>query len=120
MFDWLKSKLEREQRERLYPESLYVVTVSSTEVSCQKPDGRIETIAWDDLQAVVVETNDTGPWWTDIWWILSGTQSWCVVPQGATGEDELIEKLQTLPGFEIKGMNSTENRRFVCWQAKPD
>ncbi|MDQ3813865.1 MAG: hypothetical protein M3347_07920, partial [Armatimonadota bacterium] len=69
--------------EGLDPESRYIVTVSETEVSCQHPDGLIETVRWDDLRAVVIETNDSGPWLADVWWILVGTQSGCVIPQGA-------------------------------------
>jgi hypothetical protein len=69
------------------------------------------------------ETNDSGPWGADVWWILVGNapESGCVYPNGATGEQEALEALQRLPGFDngqfIEAMTSTENARFVCWQA---
>jgi hypothetical protein len=36
-------------------------------------------------------------------------------PQMATGEDAGLERLRLLPGFEMRGMNSAENARFICW-----
>ena len=38
----------------------------------------------------------------DVFWILAGTStsSGCVIPQGATGDSALLERLQKLPGFD--------------------
>jgi hypothetical protein len=73
----------------------------------------------DDLASVYVETNDSGPWGTDVWWLLNdGTgQARVVFPQLATGEDAVLERLRQLPGVEVRGMNSGENARFRCWPA---
>lgn len=77
---------------------------------------------WDDLRAVVLETNDSGPLGTDVFWLLVGRDdnSQCAVPQGATGEMELLAKLQELPGFDseavVVGMRSTRNQHFPCWE----
>ena len=74
------------------------------------------------LDAVVVETNDTGPWDADVLWLLfgAGGSSGCVIPQGATGERELLGRLQSLPGFDnerlIAAMSCTDNQQFVCWR----
>ncbi|MCA9235363.1 MAG: hypothetical protein KDA44_07815 [Planctomycetales bacterium] len=73
----------------------------------------------------MVETNDSGPWQTDVFWLLIGqdVESGCVVPQGAIGAIELLERLQALPDFNndsfIAAMESTENKRFLCWEAAP-
>ncbi|MDB6074411.1 MAG: hypothetical protein JWO89_2051, partial [Verrucomicrobiaceae bacterium] len=44
----------------------------------------------------------------------------CIIPQGATGDGELLELLQTLPGFDsmalIDAMGSTECRQFLVWK----
>ena len=81
-------------------ENDFVVTVSDAEVSCKRPNGVVESVEWDDLKAVVIETTNEGPFVTDVYWLLIGTQSGCLIPQGAIGEDALIKKLQTLPGFD--------------------
>lgn len=100
------------------PESHFIVHVSDSEVSCQRPDGRIERVGWDDLQAVTVETTDVGPFAPDVFWILAGSSagSSCVIPHGATGAGTLLERLQQLPGFDneafIEAMASADNRQF--------
>jgi hypothetical protein len=70
-----------------------------------------------DLGAVQVETNDSGPWGADVWWLLEDKSGETKVsfPQLATGEEAALARLRLLPGFEIRGMNSGENARFVCW-----
>jgi len=98
------------------------VKVDERGVSCQHPSGEIESVAWDDLYAVVLETNDTGPWGMDMLWRLFGPEGAhaCVIPMGATGEIELLARLQALPGFDneqlIAAMSWTENQIFVCWR----
>ncbi|MCA9075570.1 MAG: hypothetical protein KDA93_11095 [Planctomycetaceae bacterium] len=110
-------------RQRLQPEASFVVTCDEESVVCQRPNGDKKQVRWDDLRAVLIETNDTGPWGTDVYWLLVGrdAQSGCVVPQGATGEEALLTQLQQLPGFDnealIEAMGSTENQKFLCWEA---
>ena len=102
------------------PEQAFVVTCSETEVRCRRPDGMVETVPWAELQAVLVETNDEGPFACDVFWILVGETGGCVIPQGATGEQALLERLQALDGFDnqalIDAMLSTFNQRFLCWK----
>jgi hypothetical protein len=111
-----------EDRPRLQPESQYVVWLSESEMSCTHPDGTTERVAWDDLQRVEIVTTDHGPFLPDVFWVLHGSEAGCVVPQGATGDRELLERLQQLPGFRneavIEAMPSTENRRFLCWEKR--
>jgi hypothetical protein len=95
-------------------------------VRCERPDGRVESVAWNDLEAVIVETTDEGPWAADVFWILARTNMamGCVIPQGATGEKALLERLQKLPGFDnkalIQAMGSTSNAKFLCWKKSAD
>ena len=103
----------------MQPEAAFGITLTDERIACCRPDGKVEAVAWDDLQGVLIETNDEGPIGTDVYWILAGKHSGCVIPQGATGEDALLARLQALPGFDndavIAAMSSTENQRFVCW-----
>jgi hypothetical protein len=107
----------------LYPECLFVVIVSDSEIINKRPDGVIERVAVKDLKEVVIETNTSGPWSADVWWLLTGAtpDTSCAYPGGATGEQALLQWLQRLPGFDdknvIAAMGSTSNARFVCWRA---
>jgi len=109
-----------DDRHRLLPESLYVVQLSESAVSCTHPDGTIESVTWDDLQQIEIVTTDQGPFLPDVLWVLQGSEVRLMVPQGATGESELLERLQQLAGFwneaVIEAMSSAENRRFLCWK----
>jgi len=106
----------------LLPEFNFKVRVSDSEVRCARPDGKEECVSWSELGAVIIETNDSGPGGTDVYWLLvgDGARSGCVIPQGADGEPELFERLQRIPGFDneavIEAMKCVENRRFLCWQ----
>lgn len=104
----------------LEPESRFVVRISDTEVACERPDGKTERVGWNDLQRVEILTTSDGPMAPDVFWLLHGTDGGCAIPQGATGERALLERLQALPGFDngqvIEAMGSTSDRRFLCWQ----
>jgi hypothetical protein len=109
-----------ERRARLEPESRFIVRLSESEVVCERPDGRVERVTWSDLQKVEVVTTSEGPMVPDVFWVLHGTTEGCAVPQGATGDEELLHRLQALPGFDngavIEAMLCIEDRRFLCWQ----
>ena len=104
----------------LEPESRFIVRISDTEVACERPDGKTERVGWSDLQRVEILTTSEGPMVPDVFWILHGTNGGCAIPQGATGERALLERLQALPGFDngqvIEAMGSTSDRRFLCWE----
>lgn len=107
-------------RAKLMPESLFVIQMNDLQVSCHRPDGTIECVRWDDLQRVSVLTTNDGPWAPDVFWLLHGEHGGCLIPQGATGDTELLERLQQLPGFDNKvfmnAMGSTEEAIFTCWE----
>jgi hypothetical protein len=104
----------------LEPESRFIIRLSDSEVVCERPDGKVERVGWSDLQKVEVVTTADGPFAPDVFWVLHGTSGGCAVPQGATGDKELLERLQALPGFDdqafIEAMSSISDRRFLCWQ----
>jgi hypothetical protein len=102
------------------PEARFVVEVTEAdEIVCRAPDQPERRIKMSDLGAVYVETNDSGPRGADVWWLLNDRegQTKVVFPQMATGEAAALERLRHLPGFEVKGMNSVQNARFLCWQS---
>ena len=117
---WIKSNFGGASEAGTDPEAAWVVSLSDEGVSCVRPNGVVEAIGWDDLKKVIIVTTDEGPFAADVMWLLLGEKSGCMIPLGATGEDQLIERLQTLPGFDneamIEAMSSTSNRKFVCWE----
>lgn len=102
------------------PEAAVVVTIDDEGVSCRRPGGLVESVEWSDLRAVLLMTNSLGPFVCDVFWVLVGDDSGCVVPQGATGEQALLRRLQELPGFDneavIRAMSCTDDAKFLCWE----
>jgi len=54
----------------------------------------------------------------DVFWVLVGESGGCVVPSESDGADNLLSRLQKLPGFDnealISAMGCTEDRKFLC------
>lgn len=104
---------------QLIPEGLYTVVVTDETVSYEDPDGTIESIGWNELRRVEVVTTDQGPFLPDSFWVLTGSETQCTIAQGAKGENLLLDRLQSLSGFDNEGlisaMGSTTNARFLCW-----
>jgi hypothetical protein len=111
---------------RLLPEAQFVVSVTDRGIECIDPQGRRQEIDWAELTSVRIRTTDTGPWCCDVFWGLHGRDGKvaCVVPGGATGEQEMLAAFERLPGFDhgqvIKAMGSTKCALFTCWQAIPN
>ena len=113
---WLAS-LRAKYSSRVPFERDVVVSTSDFGITAAYPTGTVQTIGWATISCIAVETNDSGPWGADVWWCLEGPSSSCSFPQGATGEDAAIANIRDrFPDFQVRGMNSTSNARFVCWE----
>jgi hypothetical protein len=103
----------------ILPEKKFKVEITNTIISVTNPDERVAEIALNDVTSIVVKTNNTGPWGMDVWFVVMGQDGeFCTYPMGATNDLLALDYYATLPGFELKGMNSTENAIFVCWDKK--
>jgi hypothetical protein len=117
---WFRRK--REQRAAaVMLERQVVVHFDDTGILAAYPNGSLQIISWPEVECVAIETNDSGPWGTDVWWLIEGREKRCAYPGGATGEQEaLAEYPKRFPGFRdlavIEAMGCTSNARFVCWQ----
>jgi len=116
MFKWLFGSTTG-SHPALQPESSFIVRLSDSDVVCERPDGQTERVSWDDLQRVEILTTADGPFVPDTFWVLRGTVSGCVIPSGATGEQEL---LQRLPQFDnmavINAVPKPQESLTLCWQ----
>jgi hypothetical protein len=109
------------KRKRLTPGDVRCrVEFDDTGVMCHRPDGTVESIKWPDLRAVVIQTTSEGPAVGDVFWLLLGENGGCVVPSESAGVQELMKRLDQLPGFDneavIAAMTCAEDREFVCWK----
>src|SRR5262245_22481420 len=105
---------------RLMPETSHVVRVSDSGLAVVRPDKTKEKLSWSDLQSVEIVNTDDGPMVADVFWVLNGSNRSVVIPQGATGEEPSLARLQMLPGFDngsvIKAMTVSTNMRTLCWR----
>ncbi|QUD87814.1 hypothetical protein [Phenylobacterium montanum] len=91
-------------------------------ISVTDGEGQIKRINKADLSGLAIETNDSGPWGADVWWLIFGDEDQlaCTFPQGATGEGAVVDFLTSLPSFDhsemIKAMTSTGNAVFPVWR----
>jgi len=123
MFGWLRRVLGREKP----PPPR--VTLSDDLIQFEN-GAAPASLAFGDLAAVVIETNNAGPWGDDvIWHLLGRAEGSCLsIPQIAEDFPLLLERLQRLPGFDneqvIAAMGSAALNAFLCWevdgQVRPD
>ena len=118
--NWLKGWLEARASAAM-PESRIIVTTDDSGVRAEYPDGPTQQVSWKEITRVTIETNDSGPWGADLWWVLEGGRTRCAYPGGATGEQEALKSYESrLPGFDweavIRASGSTGNATFTCWE----
>ena len=120
MFQWLRRYLGKDPKP-LQPESAIQVTDHGEFLSARYPSGETQTMSWSELTTIEIQTNDSGPWGADFWWVLSGPRDKVFYPQGASGERELMEKLLALPEFDTeeftRACGCTSNATFLCWDS---
>ncbi len=106
------------------------LTLSDSDVRFDNGRGGTAVLSFADLAAVVIETNDSGPWGDDVIWHLLGRKEGAAlsIPQSVPAFHELMTRLQALPDFDneqvIAAMGSTALDAFLCWetdgQVRPD
>src|SRR5687767_2016862 len=62
----------REMSRRRSPESLWLVIVDDERIAVTDRAGQSPSIAKQDLAAIAIETTDSGPWESDVWWLFFG------------------------------------------------
>ena len=91
----------------------------------RRVNGTVESITWDELDAIDIVTTDEGPYVDDVFFLLIGRDPsrGCAISNEAKGFPLLLARLQSLPGFDngvvIRAMTTAVNARFVVWR-RPD
>jgi hypothetical protein len=97
-----------------------IVAFDDREIYCTCKSKVGCSVKWQDLYEVGIVTTDPGPVAEDLYWVLVGQASSCIVPGTSVGCDRLLARLQKLPDFDnlqvIRAMSSTSQGRFVCWR----
>ncbi len=118
------NRFARDRKDQpLYPEGLFKVAVTESEIVAHRPDGSVERVAIAELRELYIVTTSDGPWHPDVWWVFVGSADGdgCSFPGGATGEQEALNFAEQLPGFDYtsfsSAMRSTSEAKFLCWRA---
>ena len=112
----------RRRGERLMHEARWTVACSDETIRVTDATGDSRSVAIAQIAAVIVETNDSGPWGADLWWLAFDSDGAVALgwPQGATDETAAIDRLMALPGFDMVEMTlamaSTDNAAFTLWR----
>lgn len=104
------------------PLKRFKVQFDSYRVWCAKPTGEVSVIEWKRLTTILYDSMP-GHAGTLNLWVLQGIGQLCVIPEGALGLDDLIAKLQKIPGFKMpeEGEAKQDGDRITitCWK-KPE
>ena len=117
IFGWFKRKPKQ-----LWPEAKWIVQIEENCVRVTDDAGVTKSVRFDNLSGIAIETNDSGPWGADFWWLFfdQEDQLACAFPEGATGQGETVDHLLKLPGFRhdefTKAIRSTSNAVFAVWR----
>lgn len=117
LLSWLKSRLVQPP-----PAAQDTVSFDDHAVRFLSSDGTEGSVRWENLQAVYIDTTDTGPYAEDVFFVLGAKDFDLAVPQGSAGMESLLERLGRLPGFDheavCRAMCCADNNRFVCWKCE--
>lgn len=104
---------------KLSAQQKFLVSFDDESVMCRRPNGVVEGVRWLELESVAIQTTDAGPALCDVFFVLVGKSSKCVIPQEAEGASALLQRLQLLPNFDyqaaIRAMSCVDNQYFQCW-----
>lgn len=118
LVEWFKDKFKHAPANRVSE-----VTCGDDAFELSWPRGPNETVRWEDVQRIVIRNTDSGPFDEDVFFCLETEEGTSVIPQGADGVPELLERLQQFPGFNneavIDSMGCTDNKLFLCWERVP-
>ena len=115
------SKVDQSKRNgtNLDSEPAWSVELSDGKVTVSDPAGRKESIHLDAVRKITIKTNDTGPFESDIMWNLHDKERLVPFPMGTIGEEQAVDALMKLPGFNheemIAAMGCTDNKVFLLY-----
>lgn len=96
------------------------VEIKDGQIISTDTDGQVNSLDLSSINKIIIETNDSGPWETDLWWKIIGLDEELKIPGGASGEDIMLPTFQKFENFNnaafIDSMSSVGNAEFICWE----
>jgi hypothetical protein len=68
---WWRQR-RQDRRDALMFERNICVSFDDVGIRATYPDGTTEAIEWPSVRRIFIETNDSGPWGADFWWVFEG------------------------------------------------
>ncbi len=102
--------------------AMWTVEADAERIAVVDPEGSLKVLARDALSRIVIETNDSGPFADDTWWLLLRDDASVALrfPQSADGHHAVVESFLDLPGFNYEAMvmaiGSAEQGFFPVWR----
>jgi len=98
-------------------EEQWHVKISNHGLEVINPSHDVQRIRLEAIQRIAVQTNDSGPFGSDVIWLVSDGDSTISFPMGAKGESDVLGAFQKIDGFDnlefINSMSSVENNVFI-------
>ena len=119
MLSWLREKLRYNP-----PESQWAVAIADDCIVTTDGTGAERALPLAELKAVIVATDDSGPWGDDVVFLLygDGSEPVSVFPLEAAGCQEFVAWLSGHQGYRdremAKAMASTAVTKFVVWSTQ--
>ncbi|MAS92479.1 MAG: hypothetical protein CMO55_04715 [Verrucomicrobiales bacterium] len=126
---WMIPVRRKERQQFAAPEdtdSMFRVLFENETVTCIRPDGTVESFSFHRLKRVEILTTEDGPFLPDVFWVFHDSSgSGAVIPDGAEGFQEVMERVLDLEGFDfnrfIESQGCTSHAVFPVWeQSSPD
>jgi len=106
----------------IYNDSDFIIKINKKGLTCARPDKKIESILWQDMNKIEIRIFLLSPSVIDIFWLLTGDNEVCAIPHGSVGEDKMLKVFQKLSGFNkktyIDAIKFNDDGIFDLWQRK--
>lgn len=100
---------------------MQTLTINDTGVT-REAGSILEHVHWEDVDAILIMTNDEGPLLEDFYWVLMSRKGHgCCIGGELAQEQKLLEELQArFADFDndmvIAASCCVEEASFLCWQ----
>ena len=114
----IRNFLDHFFKSRMAPEEVFV-SFDHEGITVIWPDGEKPYARWLDIENIVIETTEDGPFYEDAWWCFSIANYSIRIPNSAQGLGDLISELIKRGADEkriIEAMGCTSNRMFLIWE----
>jgi hypothetical protein len=114
--------LRNQSRRAALRSETVVLDVDEFGIRREMADGRREAVDWTEVTEVEVLTAATGPYKANggVVIIAGDEEHGCLVPLDHVGGCGLVEKLTTLPGFDVnlfaEALQKRPPTRTTCWR----